>query len=299
MSLRGALDDLLFAPAPAARLGIARALYCAGVLATTRKLDPAAWGEHLAALWDPITPWRQLGLTSPDPAVTAPLMVAFRASLVLGALGLATRASLALAAVLGGYLFMILNSYGKLSHTHHIVPLILGVLALARSGDAFSLDAVLARRRGAPPPADDGEYRWPLVGAQLVLALAFFAAGVAKLRYSPIEWLTGERLHEVFSSRLLQRDMQALLLSATRWFLEHPLLLALAGAGTVLVEALYPLALLSRRARVLLVPGAFGLQVGIDLFMGIRFYTFMVANVFWIPWERFLPDRTATRSSTI
>ncbi len=53
----------------------------------------------------------------------------------------------------------------------------------------------------------------------------------------------------------------------------------------------YPLALVSRRARRLLVPSVLLMQVGIRVVLGPSFVTWMLCNVFWVPWDRFVGGR--------
>ena len=49
-------------------------------------------------------------------------------------------------------------------------------------------------------------------------------------------------------------------------------------------ETLYPLALFSARARLLLVPAGIGFLIGIRLLMGPTFEALVICNVFWVPW---------------
>jgi len=51
----------------------------------------------------------------------------------------------------------------------------MGVLALSRCGDAFSLDRLVRARRHAEAPPPSGEYRWPARMILLVMSCVFFA----------------------------------------------------------------------------------------------------------------------------
>ena len=66
------------------------------------------------------------------------------------------------------------------------------ILALSRCGDAWSLDAVIRRRRGVAEPAASGEYRWPVRMVWLLLSIVFCAAGASKLVRSGFEWITSD-----------------------------------------------------------------------------------------------------------
>jgi predicted DCC family thiol-disulfide oxidoreductase YuxK len=57
------------------------------------------------------------------------------------------------------------------------------------------------------------------------------------------------------------------------------------AATSLAIETLFPLALFSRRARRLLVPGAFGMLVGIRVLMGPTFGGFLAVFAFWTPWH--------------
>ncbi len=94
---------------------------------------------------------------------------------------------------------------GMPTWTHQHVPPLLASLALlgARTGDALSIDAWLARRRGAaivPPPSG---YQWSVRGAQLAVASVFFVAGVCKLYQGG--WTLGWALSDNLRHQLLVR----------------------------------------------------------------------------------------------
>jgi hypothetical protein len=56
----------------------------------------------------------------------------------------------------------------------------------------------------------------------------------------------------------------------------------------VLLELSMPLALFSRRARVVLPVLLFLMQLGIGLLMNVWFLQFVLVYMFWVPWERVL-----------
>lgn len=127
---------------------------------------------------------------------------------------------------------------------------------------------------------------WP---RQLILAavsLVFFAAGVAKLWTSGLEWVLSDHI------AILLRRVQYHISDAdplVNWgghLAEMPLAARLLAFATVVTETLYPLALFSRRLRLPLVLGGVGLILGIRFLMGPTFEQFLTINVFWVPWER-------------
>jgi predicted DCC family thiol-disulfide oxidoreductase YuxK len=293
-----------FAPASGLDLGVCRLLFYAMVLGLLGTQDLAAWGSVSTAFWNPIWLFRILHLGVPwIPGVLALLVVAWRLALVLGALGLFTRASTAAAFVLGTYLLGLPHNFGKTHHYDAFIVLLLGVLACARCGDRCSLDAV--RRRGDPGEAErrrraeaSGAYTWPIRMAWVVIACVLFAAGVAKLRYSGIAWITSDTM-----ARLLVEHgyPMANVDPLTSWgprLATYPVVTHFLAASTVAIEVLYPLALVSGIARAVLVPGGVLLVVGIRMLMGPSFETLAACALFWVPWERLAEagGRRATRA---
>lgn len=268
-----AWDRLWFAPAPAARLGIARAVILGGLLAIYLGNDFAAYGSVSDVFhepkWLPVAPEGWLRAAN----------ALWLLSLALGALGLFARAATAAAFLLGGYLLALDASFGRIHHNDTVAVLAIGILAASRAGDAFSLDAL--RRRGPPAPPDSA-YGWPLRAIGLTLSLAFLAAGISKLRHGGLDWIVGDQLQR----RLMGSGR---VLTPSKGFAEElarfPLLCKLVAAGTVLTELLYPLALVSRRARAVLVPASLLMLVGFAVFFGPRFTTFAVLSAAWVPWE--------------
>jgi hypothetical protein len=269
-------DRLWFAPATAESLGVARALILGGLLAIYARNDFAAYGSVSAVFHDPA--WLPV---APETWLRA-MNALWLSALALGCVGLFTRAALTAAFLLGGYLLALDASFGRVHHNDLAVFLALGILAASRAGDALSLDAL---RRRAAPPRGDAEYGWPLRAIQLTLALAFLAAGIAKLRHGGLEWITSENLR----LRLLDRGR---LLVPSRGFGDHlarfPLLCHAVAAATVAIELLYPLSLVSARARAVLVPASLLMLLGFALFFGPRFTTLAVLSVAWAPWDPLL-----------
>ena len=265
-----------FAPRGPKRLGITRALVFGGLAAIYAQPGGfAAWGSVSRVFYQPPA--------FPLPVAPEGWLSAFHAlwilSLALSAVGLFTRVATAAAFVLGGYLIAIDGSFGRVHHNDLAVVLALGVMALSRAGDAFSIDAI--RRRAPAPPS--GEYRWPLRAIQLVLATVFFAAGMSKLRHAGLAWVTTDNLR----MHILERSY-VLIPSANRGLVlaRFPLLCNAVAAATLAIELLYVVALVSARARVVLIPASLLMLLGIAVFFGPRFTTFVVLSAAWVPWDR-------------
>jgi predicted DCC family thiol-disulfide oxidoreductase YuxK len=76
------------------------------------------------------------------------------------------------------------------------------------------------------------------------------------------------------------------LTSAGLFVARYPWLASLFAGISMIAETAYPAALFSRRARAVLVPAVFGMQVGIRLLMGPTFNQYLICNLFWVPWAR-------------
>lgn len=275
-----------FAPASPVNLAVCRILFFGALALHYAPLDLHAWGDVAPVFWSPPWSFALLGL----PVLrSGPLLVVewtWKLALIAACVGLATRVSTALCLVLGFYLLGLPNGFGKIHHYDAVVVFAFAILALARSGDALSLDRWLART--PPPIAASGEYTWPIRMVWLLMALLFFGAGVSKLRTSGLAWIFSDNL-AVFLVQAQYHYGNAV--PATSFGLvlaRHPWLCRALAAATVLGEIGYPLALISRRARVLLVPGVLLMQIGIRVLLGPSFLAWMLCNVFWVPWDRVL-----------
>ena len=118
---------------------------------------------------------------------------------------------------------------------------------------------------------------------------------MAKLRYGGLAWITSENM-----AFILIRQQYGLtpLVNWGVYLAQSPWLYRPLALATVVLETGYPLAMLSRRARWLFVPGMIATQIGIRVLMGPSFEQFIICNLFWVPWDRvlaFLPNVTKWR----
>ena len=247
--------------------------------------DYSVWGDVSPALYQPIWLFRTLHLPVFSTFTLDVLQIAWKTSLFMAAAGLFTTASCAVAAVLGVYLIGLPHNFGQTYHFDAAIVIVFAIMAVARCGDALSLDAWIARSRNGGAPAESGEYTWPIRLVWVTLSLVFFAAGVAKLWTSGFEWIASDQM------TLLLERVQYHISDAdpvTTWgsyIAQHALFARLLAATTVVVETVYPLALLRTRLRPFIVLAGIGLIVGIRLLMGPTFEHFLVLNAFWVPWD--------------
>ncbi len=276
-----------FEPAPATELGVARAIFFAVTFALYLREDFSQWATVSHVFWMPIWLFRQLHVPVASRTTLLVLQFVWKLALAGAALGVFTRASLALSFALGFYLLGLPHNFGHTYHFDAVVIFTFGILACSRAGDAWSLGR-LFRRAGtdvpAAPPLMSGEYRWPVRLVWLATTLVLFAAGVSKLRHSGLPWVFSDTM-SIFLTKAYYHFSDAN--PVVPWGLaiaSHPWLARGMAATSLAIETLFPLALFSRRARRVLVPGAFAMLVGIRLVMGPTFAGFLAVFTFWAPW---------------
>lgn len=259
-----------FAPAALADLAIARMLLCAIVLRLHGDVRVLGVGLVSAEHWKPL-PWIEaLGFTRP-PTVAELVWWgrATRIALASAALGFATNASLL--AALGLQLVQegFLNCFGKTNHA--TVPLLYALLffALAPCGRVLSIDALLrrawrrSRRSSAEPVERCSPYaRWPFDLLFAELAAYYFLAGFAKLRESGVLWADGATLQYY----LLEKATPAGL-----WLAEHVLLCGVLSVMVLAFELAWPLGVVLRRLRPVLLVSGLTFHWGTIVFLRISF----------------------------
>jgi hypothetical protein len=277
---------LWFEPAAPTNLAICRILFFGAFSMYYFRLDLRYLADAPDVLWAPIWLFHKLDLPVLPVGVLGWIQRLWKISLATSCVGLLTHFSTALAFMLGFYLLGLPQNFGKTNHNNALIVLLFAVLALSRCGDALSLDRLLRRRDYVHGPVSEippsGEYTWPVRCAWLLFALIFFAAGYAKLRNGGIAWISSDNL-----ALLLLRGQREYdpLIGWGAYIAKYGWLCHVLATAVVALELSYPLALVSRRARALLVPSVFLLQVNIALLLGPRFYEFLICHLFWVPWD--------------
>jgi hypothetical protein len=285
-------DAFWFEPSPAIGLAVCRVLFYGAFLAYFLRIDYMELAELPQGFWQPIWPFRTLGLAVPSAALIDLLQWLWRASLLAACVGLATRWSTAVAFALGFYLIGLTENAAKLNHSDAIVVWGLAVMALSRCSDALSVDALVGHNR-RHPDEESGEYTWPVRVMWLVFVSIYFAAGITKLTTSGLAWVTSDHLANllvfgpVTGSPLTQLGQE---------IGRHHMMAKWVAGLALTLELSMPLALASRYARRVLVPGLFLMQFFIRALLGPGFTEFFVCGLFWVPWgaiaERFTRGRS-------
>jgi hypothetical protein len=132
-------------------------------------------------------------------------------------------------------------------------------------------------------PADDGirspDYQWPLTLIRVLFSFGYLFPGLMKLRYSGLAWFSASNIHDWLVVNYLVTGAPL-----APWTAAHRSLCWLIALGTLTVELLFPLAAVSRRAAVVLVPLAGVFHVGIALTLGY-FYPSLPLLLMYVDWD--------------
>ena len=287
----GAWQRFWFAPASPVGLAVCRALffgYLAARVAPDARVAP--WGGVGDAFWMPTHLFALAGLGVAPAAVLHAVDLLWSVALLLACVGLATTIATRASLVLGVYVLGLPQCFGKIDHWSGLLVLLMAILACARCGDACSIDALLARRharragREVQHARPSGEYRWPVQLVRVTMVLVFFAAGVAKLRFSGLAWLDPHNMAIILVQPhyALDRALPALGLAVAG----IPALTGTLALLTLLAEVLSPLALLGGVPAALLVGALLAMQLGIAFLLGVHASVpFLASYAFWLPWD--------------
>jgi predicted DCC family thiol-disulfide oxidoreductase YuxK len=262
--------------------------------------DFTLWGKASPVFWSPVWLIAKLHLPPLSTNALIATQLVWRAALALSCVGLFTRFSTAVSFLLGAYLMGIPNSFGKTHHLDQILVWAFMVMAFSRCGDAWSMDALIRKTRARtaseeedPPPS--GEYTWPVHLIWVISAMVYCESGISKLRHSGIAWVTTDTMRWFLMQayyRVSDTDpltSWGLALARSRW------LSSALGGAALLFELGFPIALFSRKARWVFVPGVMAMQIGIALVLGPNFYQMILCQgMLWVPWDQVV-KRLTTR----
>lgn len=286
--LRHAWNEFFFAPAPPLDLCLGRAVFFTLAFLYYVPQDFSEWGTITPEFWMPTAFFATFGIPPFSAGTINIIEGIWKIALALAAIGLWTRIATVVAFAGGFYLLGLPHNFGQTQHFDTLMVIVFTILALSRAGDAWSIDALRrAARRAAPAlPSDapSGEYRWPVRAIWVTAALIFFAAGFSKLRHSGLTWIFSDHLaillvrHQYYVSDGEPLTALGPVIASYPWAARGM------AAVSILTELLYPLALFSTRARLVLVPAGIAFLVGIRLLMGPTFEAFLICHTFWVPW---------------
>lgn len=127
--------------------------------------------------WEPIGIYRLL----PGPfehSFKYPIVYIWYALCVLCLIGLGSRISLKLSAVIGVLILGYNCNFGKVYHSTHLPAMILLVLGFSRAGSTLSVDQYIRKDKNPPPLSD---FRWPFQLCKAYIVWSYFINGADKL----------------------------------------------------------------------------------------------------------------------
>jgi hypothetical protein len=131
---------------------------------------------------------------------------------------------------------------------------------------------------GAPPGP---EYRWPVVLIRALVAVAYLSSGIAKLRFTGLHWMSPENIQATAALFMTYEARPPW----AHWLAGSRLLAGAVGAGTLLLDLSFVLALFSRVAARILIPLALAAQVVAYLTFGLAFLDAPLLLTF-VDWDR-------------
>lgn len=258
-SLAARWNAYWYTPAPLARLALFRivvsVLAMAEVLGYARVAltDASAFEAGTGTrVWTPIYAFEALGIEPLGASAARNVLIAALIALGASALGLFTRVSTLAGAALTLFWIGLVYSFGKVHHDKVAFAFALLALAFAPCGARWSLDALLARRRGRPVERDSQYAATALRFVQVTLAIGYCAAGLSKLLIGGVDWLNGYTLMGI----VMSYDNVA-----ARYLCSSVELCQVASIVTVATEALFPLVLFFPALRWFFLPSVVAFHV--------------------------------------
>jgi hypothetical protein len=201
---------------------------------------------------------------------------------VLALIGLATRVTLMAFALGNLFLVSYAYSFGDFHHTEAPLLIALVVLALAPSGHALSIDAVLRRRRGVPFEAEGPMAGWPIRLLQWMFVLIYLSAVLSKLVvHGGLDWLNGYTLQYY----LIQDSLRKGTLLGF-WLSQYHIVVLISQYIVVIFQATFALAVIFPKLRWIYVPMGLGFHIGNIVFLNATFAEWIALYAVFIPWRR-------------
>lgn len=210
MSLVDLWQRFWFRAVPVRRLAVFRLLVTAFAIVDIGIVSGyiSSYSRVNEEFYQPIVWFRWFGLDF-GPSVTTAIHAVLLVALVLAFVGLATRAALAVAAVLYFWWFGLYYSFGAIHHGRLPIIIALAVMAIAPAGRAYSLDSLMARSRRAvpgrplPERVDERDVLagWALRVVMVIVVASYVLAAYSKLRASGLAWARGAALEVALISK--------------------------------------------------------------------------------------------------
>lgn len=257
-----------FVEAPAERLAGVRiliGLFAFGY-AVARLPHFARFSRFDPASFQPVGPVQLLSTPLPEAATWA-IAIATAIAGAAFTLGYRYRITGPLFGLLLLWVTSYASSWGMVFHTENLMVLQVLAIGFGPAAEAWSWDA-----RSQPVPEPSGRYGWPLRLAASIAVLAYFMAGVAKLRHTGIDWVTTDFLRNyVAYDALRKKELGSFYSPLGAALASYPALWKPLAALSLTAELAAPLALLGGRITKVWVVVIMGFHAGVLALMMILF----------------------------
>ena len=213
-------------------------------------------------------------------------------SLLLSTAGFLTPLSTKTSLLLVGFYQGLLRSFGHFNHDEMIAIYFLVVLAFTPCGDAFSLDSRLGRTKKDRPAF---AYAYPILLMQLLLAWAYFSSALIKLRVAGLKYLSPDNLPALAIFHSLD-NLHDTAFRGAFWLPQIREYLPYVVALILIWELLFPLAILFRRVRWLILGVGIVFHITTVFLMNIFFPHQLLMYVVFVNWDRRKSTMTLRRS---
>lgn len=252
-------DRVWFRPAHPLCLAAARVLLSAQalwiLLSRPDLPDLLAWPSEFWVLTERALPLR-FGIVGLPLPVEWGLFVALHLSLVAALVGLRPAVSCFASALL-------------LYHFAPLEEIIAGMPHTAFGGLTVPVLGLFVLSFAPSPPwrgPSSPENRWPFALVQLLFALSYFFPTLAKLHFSGPGWFSADNIRYYAMGNFTVTGAPCAL-----WVASRPLVCRAIALGTLLLEALSPLVVVSSRFALAFIPAALAFHLGILLTIGYFF----------------------------
>ena len=305
MALADRLRDYWFGPGSAVRLGLFRVAICALALRLGMEQYGVAMlstlggdGLILEFEWQPIFLFEVFGIPRPSAGFLRFAHVLHVGFLLGGILGVRSRLSCGMAAILHFYTTGVRYGYGQAHHGDIGLMFALAILAFVPCGARMSWDSIRRRlrdsRRSVPSVEPDqiplGSYA--IRFAQWTIAIGYCAAAISKFVIAGPEWFNGYSLQKILLSG---NNPLGNLMAESRS------LAAVLAIVTVLAQLTFPLCIPFPKFRWFSVPAVCGFHLATEFtgVTGTYISLWAVVLVTFVPLDRLIPGlkSLAARSS--
>ena len=203
-----------------------------------------------------------------DPAVASAAELTLFVTSACAVVGLLTRVTAPLAAVLAVYVLGLPNFYLKIDHSSQVIVLSALIVSVSPCADALSVDALYRRFRGVAVPGPSLAYALPIRFCWLLLGTAYLFPGVWKLWDTGDLWISGVQLQSLLYLAWGRGSIEPLARID-----QVPWLLSFFGTATLVFEIGFIFAIFWRPSRVVAAFSAVLFHWGVFQMMGIRIHT--------------------------